>query len=113
MAASFPPASLRQVSLYDPVFSGAERDDSDLDEARSLFARAGRPYLRSPWPWVMWAVALPVGALATPAVGARWGLVGGLLLWTVVILVGGSGELWAMSRGASGARTRTSRSAER
>ncbi len=86
------------MGAYDPLFSRRERDDSDLDQARQLFARASRPYLRTPWSWCGWAVVLPAGALATNTVAARWGLVGVLFLWTAVIVVGGVGEAAAILR---------------
>lgn len=83
-------------SEYDPVFGGSAVDGEsdgpgarDLDEVQERFARAAGPYLRSPWPWVMWAVVLPAAAVLHPDVAARHGAQGVLLLWSVAILVGG------------------------
>jgi hypothetical protein len=83
------------MSLYDPMFSRAERDDSDLDAARKLFSAAGRPYLRSPWSWFAWAALLPLAALLTPFAASR-GVVAVLGLWSAVVVVGGLIELLAI-----------------
>jgi hypothetical protein len=81
-------------SEYDPLFAAEPPADgpADLDRVRDRFAAAGRPYLRSPWPWLAWAVLLPGAALATPAaLGAR-GPAAVLLLWSATILAGGAVE---------------------
>jgi len=83
------------MSLYDPMFSRAERDDGDLDAARKLFAAASRPYLRSPWSWFAWALLLPLAALATPFAASR-GVIAVLGLWSGVVVVGGIVEVAAI-----------------
>lgn len=81
------------TSEYDPLFGGRRpADDRDLDRVLALFERAGRPFLRSPWPWVAWAVVLPTAAVVTEAVATRWGWLAVLLLWSGAVLVGGSVE---------------------
>jgi hypothetical protein len=59
---------------------------------RRRFEAAGRPYLRTPWSWLGWAVILPAAALATPLATVR-GALAVLMLWAVAILVGGAVEL--------------------
>jgi hypothetical protein len=87
------------ASEYDPLFSGPEGEaGDDLEAVRDRFARAGRPFLRSPWTWVGWALVLPAAALATPAVAARWGFAGVLLLWSGGILAGGVVEAASIAR---------------
>jgi len=84
------------LSEYDPLFGekdGAEAAaERDLATARELFGRAGRTYLSSPLPWIVWAGALPAAALLTPAALAYGGAPAVLLLWSVAILVGGAVE---------------------
>ena len=63
--------------------------EDDLDRVRSLFERASRPYLSQPWSWLAWAVILPTASLVTPAVAARGGPIGLLVLWSLAILAGG------------------------
>jgi hypothetical protein len=84
---------------YDPIVPVAERASDDLERARDLFAAASRPFLAWPWPWVAWALLLPVSALATMPVLARLGAGGVLALWSVVILLGGAVELAGIRRG--------------
>jgi hypothetical protein len=86
-------------SEYDPLFSGGTGEAADdLEAVRERFARAARPFLRSPWTWLAWAVLLPAAALATSAVTARWGPAGVLLLWSGTILAGGAVEAAAIAR---------------
>lgn len=88
-------------SEYDPLFSGggaAGEAADDLDEVRERFARAGRPFLRSPWTWIAWALLLPAAALSTEAVAASWGPAGVLLLWSGTILAGGAVEAVSIAR---------------
>jgi hypothetical protein len=81
------------MSEYDPLLgSGRPGDDRDLDRVLEIFERAGRPFLRSHWSWVGWAVVLPAAALTTQAVAARWGALPVLLLWSGAVLLGGSVE---------------------
>jgi hypothetical protein len=83
------------MSEYDPLFGpeDAMGDDAvgarDLDEVRERFARVARPYLASPWPWVVWAVVLPATAVLHPQVAIRYGPRGVLLLWSAAVLLGG------------------------
>jgi hypothetical protein len=87
------------ASEYDPLFSGgAGEAGDDLEAVRERFARASRPYLRSPWTWLGWAVLLPAAALATRATAARFGPAGVLLLWSGTILAGGAVEAAAFTR---------------
>jgi hypothetical protein len=88
------------VGEYDPLI--AEPPPSagdDLGRARDLFAAASRPFLVSPWPWLTWAVLLPLAALSTTAVLAGLGAAGVLGLWVVTILLGGAVELAGIRRG--------------
>ena len=84
---------------YDPLLGEPDRRSAgDLDRVRELFGRASRPYLSSALSWAAWAVLLPAGAL-----GTRWALAwrgsgGVLLIWSVVILLGGSIEWFASIR---------------
>lgn len=80
------------MSEYDPVFPERRRSDDpagDLARARRLFARASRPYLSSPLPWLAWAVLLPAAALATPRVATGASYPGVLALWSAAIVAGG------------------------
>ncbi|MEZ5331538.1 MAG: hypothetical protein R2991_05695 [Thermoanaerobaculia bacterium] len=78
------------MSEYDPLFGGRVRgDERDLDQVLSIFERAGRPFLRSPWSWAAWALVLPAAALATGPVASRWGALAVLLLWSAAVLAGG------------------------
>ncbi len=76
-------------SEYDPLFTGSEEADEALADVRGRFEAAGKPFLRSPWTWTGWAVILPSAALATGAVGQRFGPSGVLMLWSLAILLGG------------------------
>jgi hypothetical protein len=87
-------------SEYDPLFAGAEGETADdLDVVRERFARASRPFLRSPWTWLAWAVLAPAAALLTAPAAARFGPPGVLLLWSAAILAGGAVEAAAILRG--------------
>jgi hypothetical protein len=82
------------MSEYEPVFGArAVTDRGDLEAARSLFARASRPYLTSPVPWCAWALVLPAAALATRAVAGAAGAPGVLGLWSGAIVLGGAVEI--------------------
>lgn len=89
MASEYDPLRARE-----PLSSGG----SDLDRVRTLFARASSGYLRSPWPWLCWALVLPVAALETRAVAQAGGPIAVLLLWSLVILVAGAVEGISMWR---------------
>lgn len=81
------------MSEYDPLFgAGRASDERDLDRVLAIFERAGRPFLRSPWSWIAWAVVLPAAALTTEAVASRRGSLAVLLLWSAAVVVGGSVE---------------------
>lgn len=84
------------MSEYDPVFGdpgpASDAPAHDLELVRAAFARASRPYLSSPVPWLVWAVALPAAALATPRAAAAGGAAAVLLLWSGAILAGGAIE---------------------
>ena len=88
-------------SEYDPLFAAepSEEASDDLERVRERFAAAGRPYLRSPWPWLAWAMLLPAAALATAPVLAARGPAGVLLLWSGTILAGGAVESAGFLRG--------------
>lgn len=82
-------------SEYDPVFGEPGSDpsgDDDLAAVRERFEAASRAFLRSPWPWVGWALLLPAAALLTPSVARAAGPAGVLLAWSCAILVGGAVE---------------------
>ncbi|HEX9801177.1 MAG TPA: hypothetical protein VGC00_13505 [Thermoanaerobaculia bacterium] len=83
------------MSEYDPVFPERRSGDDaagDLAQTRQLFARASRPYLSSPVPWLAWAVLLPAAALATPRASAAASYAGVLILWSAAIVTGGAVE---------------------
>ena len=61
----------------------------DLERVQHRFAIARRPYLRSPIPWLVWAIVLPGAALATGPVVERYDSPGVLMLWSVAVLIGG------------------------
>lgn len=88
-------------SEYEPLFSlfRGDEDSADLEAVQQRFARAARPFLHSPWPWVAWAAVLPAAALATPAALGRWGPSGVLALWSCAILAAGAVELTMIRRG--------------
>jgi hypothetical protein len=80
---------------YDPL-TGRRRAEGpdDLEQARDLFAAAGRAFLVSPWPWLAWGVLLPAAALSTPAAASAGGPAAVLALWSATILLGGAVELF-------------------
>lgn len=87
-------------SEYDPLFAGAAGETSDdLDVVRERFTRASKPFLRSPWTWLAWALLAPAAALTTEPTAARFGPPGVLLLWSVTILAGGAVEAGSILRG--------------
>lgn len=78
------------MSEYDPLIPRGEDSPSvDLETVRKHFDAARRPYLRSPIPWLVWAIVLPGAALATAPATAEFGAPGVLFLWSVAILIGG------------------------
>lgn len=93
-------------SEYDPLFGrpDAVRVD-DLEAVRALFARASRPFTRSPWSWWTWAVLLPAIAILTRPILDRWGPFGAIIGWCSVILVGGIVEMWVARGGVGAERT--------
>jgi len=87
------------LSEYEPLFGSTEPpDDEDLELVREAFARAARPYLYSPWPWVSWALVLAGAAFASSPILHRFGAPGVLMLWSLAILLGGAAELIAIRR---------------
>lgn len=85
------------------LFSRRPPDDpEELERVRERFRAAGRPYLSSPVPWIVWALALPAAALATPRVAGLWGTPGVLLLWSTAILVAGGVEATHLRRAGAG-----------
>lgn len=86
-------ARLVAVSEYDPLFATHEAGGTiarnDLVSVREAFARASRPYLSSPLPWIGWALVLPAAALATTSVAAARGPAGVVGLWCLAVLAGG------------------------
>jgi len=74
----------------------------DLEPVRERFRAASRPFLRSPWSWLAWAVLLPAAALATPVAWRAGGFSGVLFTWSGVILFGGAVELVAIRRSGGG-----------
>lgn len=103
------------MSEYDPVFTALDDEDpedprasDDLERVREQFRAASRPYLRSPWSWLAWAVVLPAAALAHGPVVLRSGLQGAVLLWSLAILAGGLVEMAIIYRARGrGRRTRS------
>lgn len=87
------------MSEYEPFFDSTEPpEDDDLDLVREAFARAARPYLYSPWPWVTWALVLAAAAFTSPLTLRLFGVPGVLMLWSLAILAGGAAELVAIRR---------------
>jgi len=87
-------------SEYDPV-RGAVDDplvEDDLERVKDYFEAASRPYLSQPWSWLVWALILPVAALATPRVHSGTGGVGVLLLWSIAVILGGVFEAVQIGR---------------
>lgn len=99
-------------SEYDPLFGDPTPDDSaadadDFTRVRERFEAASRAFLRSPWPWVAWAVLLPAAALLTPTVARAGGPAAVLLAWSGAILLGGAVEGGVILRHGRGARVRS------
>lgn len=88
------------MSEYDPVRprQPLSSEGSDLEIVQDLFGQASSGYLKSPWPWLAWAVVLPTTALITPAVAAAAGPPEVLLLWSLAIVIGGVVEGLALRR---------------
>jgi hypothetical protein len=89
-------------SEYDSLFTPARTAEDDLEPVRERFRAASRPFLRSPWSWLTWAVLLPAAALATPGVAAAFGPAGVLFAWAGVILLGGLVEIAAIRHAGGG-----------
>jgi hypothetical protein len=89
-------------SEYDPLFPDRRTQDRDFEPIRELFAEASRPYLRTPWSWLAWALILPVAAFATPYALARFGPAGILFAWSGSILAGGAVELTGIWKAGKG-----------
>lgn len=92
-------------SEYDALFTPSRTVEDDLEPVRDRFRAASRPFLRSPWSWLAWAIVLPAAALATPLALRAGGFAFGLFLWSGAILLGGAVELVALFR--SGGATRS------
>ena len=91
-------------SEYEPLFRRKAAVD-DLEAVRRIFAGAAAPFTRSPWSWAAWAVLLPLAALATPEVLARYGPFVVVIVWCSVIILGGIVETWVLRWGAAAERT--------
>jgi len=92
------------MSEYDPLIPrGEDSMSDDLQRVQQWFSIARRPYLRSPIPWLVWAIVLPGAALATGPVVERYGSSGVLMLWSVAVLIGGvvEGSIILRSRRAA------------
>lgn len=91
-------------SEYDPLFTPTRTGEDDLEPVRERFRAASRPFLRSPWTWLSWAIVLPAAALLTPVALSAGGFAFGLFLWSGAILLGGAVEMVALFRsgGATG-----------
>ena len=88
-------------SEYEPLFTSnrhAGDMEDDLEPVREHFRAASRPFLRTPWSWLAWAVLLPAAALATPGALRAFGFTGVLFTWSAVILLGGGVEIFAIRR---------------
>ena len=94
-----------RVSEYDPLIRTSEGEGvDDLELVQRRFDVARRPYLRSPVPWLVWAIVLPGAALATLPVQGSFGVPGVLMLWSIAVLVGGLIEgslIFKRSRGTA------------
>lgn len=91
-------------SEYDPLFPESRSDKEDFEPIRALFTAASRPYLRTPWSWLAWALILPAAAIATPVIFRRFGPAGILFVWSGAILLGGAIEMSGIWRaGGKGA----------
>lgn len=97
-------------SEYDPI--GSPRHDplaeDALEEVRSLFEQASRPYLAQPWSWFAWGLILPAAALSTDVVLRRSGGIGTLLLWSAAVIVGGVFEAVQIHRSMKRGERRSS-----
>ena len=80
-------------SEYDPLFPPERTAKEDFEPIRELFSAASRPYLRSPWSWLAWALILPAAALSTPRLFTLFGPAGILFTWSGAILLGGAVEM--------------------
>lgn len=91
-------------SEYDALFTPSRTGADDLEPVRDHFRAASRPFLRSPWSWLAWALVLPAAALATPLALRAGGFAGALFLWSGLILAGGAVEMVGLFRsgGATG-----------
>ena len=93
------------MSEYDPLIRASqEQGVDDLEAVQGRFDVARQPYLKSPLPWLVWAIVLPGAALATLPVQGEFGAPGVLMLWSVAVLVGGLVEgslIFRRSRGTT------------
>ena len=91
-------------SEYEPLFTPTRTGEDDLEPVRERFRAASRPFLRSPWSWLAWALVLPAAALATPFALQAGGFAYRLFLWSGAILLGGAVEMVGLLRsgGATG-----------
>jgi hypothetical protein len=94
-------------SEYDSLFTPSRTAEDDLEPVREYFRAASRPFLRTPWSWLSWAVLLPAAALATPGALRTFGFVGVLFTWSAVILLGGGVEMAAIRRAGGGGGSST------
>jgi hypothetical protein len=92
-------------SEYEPLFTPSRAPEDDLEPVREHFRAASRPFLRTPWSWLSWAVLLPAAALATPVALRAAGFAGVLFIWSAVILLGGGVEIFAIRRAGGGGST--------
>jgi len=89
-------------SEYDPIRTTEPGWDDDLEETKDLFERAAGPFLRSPVPWLSWALILPASAISTQGWLESRGPMGVLLLWSVAVMLGGTIEIGIARRGRGG-----------
>lgn len=89
-------------SEYEPLFTPTRAAEDDLEPVREHFRAASRPFLRTPWSWLSWAVLLPAAALATPGALRAFGFSGVLFTWSAVIILGGGVEMVAIRRAGGG-----------
>ncbi len=92
-------------SEYDSLFTRSRSTgdiEDDLEPVREYFRAASRPFLRTPWSWLSWAVLLPAAALATSGAFRSFGFAGVLFTWSAVILFGGGVEIFAIRRAGGG-----------
>ena len=69
-----------------------EEEQRTATVVRRAFRDAASPYLSHPLPWFAWGLLLPAAARLTPLALARGREAGVTILWSVVILLGGTLE---------------------